>query len=84
MATGADGGSRAGRARLLAAAEHFGQSVDEADQWLHAAARLVAQNWASMLREAAGPIQPDGAQLEGLIREAGEAFAYAELLAEMY
>jgi serine/threonine-protein kinase HipA len=81
LATGADGRARTGVARLVAAAVHFGVDADAAQLWLTATAKLVAERWESMLREAAAPIMVDAAGLDALISEARAAFSYSEWLA---
>lgn len=81
LSTGTDNLARANKARLLACAGHFSVDPAEGEQWLSDTAQLVAQNWAGMLREAAGPVIEDAARMEQLITDAREAFAYCEWLA---
>ncbi|RLK38665.1 type II toxin-antitoxin system HipA family toxin [Cupriavidus plantarum] len=81
MATGQDGGTRTSATRLLAAASHFGVDADTAAAWLAVTAKLVAERWEPMLRQAANPIIEDAARLDRLIADARTAFAYSEWLA---
>lgn len=81
MATGKDGGTRTSAKRLIEAASHFGVDADTAGAWLSATAKLVAERWEPMLRQAASPIVEDAARLDRLIVDARTAFAYSEWLA---
>ena len=81
MATGADGSARSGMQRLLAAAGHFGVDDDAAGTWMRATARMVAEHWEPMLREAAAPVMADHSRLEAVVADARAAFAYGEWLA---
>lgn len=81
LATGADGMARAGAERLVAAAGHLGVDADDARQWLRTTARLVAEHWEAMLREAAAPIMADAARVDALLADARAAFSYGEWLA---
>ena len=44
-------------------------------------AKLVADHWESMLREAAEPVMVDATRLNFLISDAGAAFSYSKWLA---
>lgn len=81
MATGADGSARTGVDRLTEAASHFGVDAAAATAWIAATARLVAEHWEAMLREAARPIVEDASRLDALVADARAAFAYSEWLA---
>ncbi|AZG17266.1 type II toxin-antitoxin system HipA family toxin [Cupriavidus pauculus] len=80
MATGADGLARASVERLSSAASHFGIDREAAMSWISLTARLVAEHWETMLRQAAKPILGTGPNLDSLIADAHSAFAYSERL----
>lgn len=81
LATGTDGRSGTGIARLADAAKRMGLDRDEAMQWLTDTAGLVAQRWEPLLREAAAPITEDPARTERLVDDVRTSFAYAEWVA---
>ena len=82
MSTGSDNLATANKARLLAAAQHFGISVEEADHWLLQAAQVVAHGWRPMLEAAAGPVIESDARMTALLDDAAQAFAYCEWLVQ--
>lgn len=81
MATGADGSAVASAARLLDAAAWFGLHRDDAAHWLGQTARLVAQRWEPMLRDALRPALEDAARVDAVTGDARAAFSLAESLA---
>jgi len=81
MATGADGRSGTSVARLAEAAQHLGLDRGDAITWLADTARLVAQQWEPLLRDAAGRIIEDATRLDRLVGDVRPAFAYAQWLA---
>ena len=78
MATSVDGSARTSVAVLLAAAGHFGVSTQAATEWLATTARLIAERWEPMLRDAARPIVADAGTLDRLVADARIAFSYSE------
>lgn len=81
MATGIDGLSGTSLPRLLEAADRLGLDKNDARNWLATSARVVAERWESMLREAAAPILADVARVNLLIVSTRPSFAYSEHLA---
>ncbi|WP_370465290.1 HipA domain-containing protein [Hydrogenophaga electricum] len=78
LATGTDGRSGTGLARLANAAHRMGLDRDEAMQWLTDTAALIAQRWEALLREAAAPITADPARMDRLVDGVRASFVYAE------
>lgn len=81
MATGVDGLSGTSVPRLLEAADRLSLDKDEALAWLATSARMVAERWEGMLRDAAAPIMADAASADRLVAGVRPSFAYAERLA---
>ena len=66
---------------MIAAAGHFDIGADFAAHWLRVTAKLVAESWESMSREAARPIVASAARTGQLVADTRAGFAYTEWLA---
>jgi len=81
LATGADRRSGTHLKRLANAAQRMDLDRDETMHWLTHTARLVAQQWEPLLREAAAPITQDTARTDRLVDDVRASFAYAQWVA---